>query len=175
MRRGCLFGCGGIVVLGLVACLLGYFVGLPRIQDRVADDFQEGVSTVVAQGIANSAPGSGTLVITETDLNAQLSDDVQNSDVVSQITPDGISINLEFDESQDREVGYSAVPVAEDGKLVLTQVDAQDGFMERFLPKDKLADAVEDGVNDVLAEQDLELQTIDLEDGQMILSTVPAS
>jgi hypothetical protein len=175
MRRGCLFGCGGIVVLGLVACGLLYFVGLPRFQDKVADDFQEGVSTVVAQGIANAAPGSGTLVITEADLNAQLSDDVQNSDVVSQITPDGISINLEFDESNDREVGYSAVPIAEDGKLVLTQVEAQDGFMERFLPKDKLAEAVEDGVNEVLTEHNLELRSIDLEDGQMTLNVVRAS
>jgi hypothetical protein len=163
------------LVLGLVACLLLYFVGLPRVQDRVADDFQEGVSTVVAQGITDAAPGSGTLVITEAQLNAQLSDDVENSDVVAEITPAGISIELEFDESNDREVGYSAVPVAEDGKLVLTQVEAQDGFMERFLPKGKLADAVEDGVNGVLAEHNLELTSIDLEDGQMILTVVSAS
>jgi hypothetical protein len=163
------------LVLGLVACGLLYFVGLPRVQDRVADDFQEGVSTVVAQGIANAAPGSGTLVITEEQLNAQLSDDVENSDVVSQITPDGISIQLQFDENTNREVGYSAVPIAEDRKLVLTQVEARDGFMERFLPKGKLADAVEDGVNDVLADHNLELTSIDLEDGQMTLTTVPAS
>jgi hypothetical protein len=162
------------LVLALVACGLGYFVGLPRIQDRVADDFQEGVSTVVAQSIDNAAAGSGTYVITDEQLNAQLSDGVENSDVVAEITPDGISIQLEPDEGGNRDVGYSAVPTVVNGKLELTNVEAE-GWMERFLPKDKLADAVEDGVNDVLADNNLDLASIDLEEGQMTLSAVPAS
>jgi hypothetical protein len=171
MRRGCLFGVGGVLVLCLVACGLLYFVGLPRIQDRIADDFEEGVATVVA----DAAPGSGTFVITEEALNDKLSDDVENSDVVAEITPNGISIDLSIEESGDREVGYSAVPVVEDGKFALTDVEAHDGFMERFLPKNKLADAVEDGVNGVLAENNLELTNITLGDGQMTLTAVPAS
>jgi hypothetical protein len=175
MRRGCLFGVGGVLVLCLVTCGLLYFVGLPRIQDRVADDFEDGVSTVVAEGIANAAPGSGTMVITEEQLNDKLSDDVENSDVVSEITPAGISIELNLEESGDRNIGYSALPIAQDGQLVLTEVEANDGVMERFLPKVKLADAVEDGVNGVLAEHNLQVVDVTLGDGEMTLTTAPAS
>jgi hypothetical protein len=175
MRRGCLFGCGGFIVLGLAACLLLYFVGLPRVQDRVADDFQEGVSTVVADGLdAAIAEGSTSFVLTEAQLNSQLSDDVEDSDVVANITPDGISIDLQVQNSSDREIGYSAVPTVVDGKLELTNVESE-GWMERFLPKDKLADAVEDGVNGVLAERGLVLTDIALGEGEMILTAAPAS
>jgi hypothetical protein len=174
MRRGCLFGVGGVLVLCLVACGLLYFVGVPRIQDRVASDFEEGVSTVVAEGLANAAPGAGTMVITEEHLNDKLSDDVENSDVVSQITPAGISIELNLEEGGDRDIGYSAVPMAQGGQLVLTEVEANDGVMERFLPKEKLADAVEDGVNGVLAEHNLQLVDVTLGDGEMTLTVAPA-
>jgi hypothetical protein len=172
MRRGCLFGCGGVLLLCVIAVGLGYFVGLPRVQDRVADDFQEGISTVVADGI-NQGAGTGQFVITEEQLNAKLSEDVEDSDVTSEITKDGISINLQTDNA-GRDVGYSAFPEVVDGKLELTNVEAE-GFMEHFMPKDKLADAIEDGINETLAADSLVLTDITLGEGEMTLQAAPAS
>jgi hypothetical protein len=91
------------------------------------------------------------------------------------ITESGISIELQPDDSGNREIGYSAVPTVDGGKLKLSNVESHGGFVEHVLPKDKLANAVEDGVNGALAERNLVITDITLRDGAMILTTAPAS
>jgi hypothetical protein len=174
-RRGCLFGCGGLLILCVVALGLGYFIGLPKVQDAIANDFQDGIATVVTDGITSGNQSTGVLVITEDQINSVLNTDVENSDVSSQITPNGVSIEFTYRNDNSDPIRYSAVPVVSNGQFKLTDVEATNGFMERVLPKDKLANAIEDGVNDTLAEHNLQLASIDLEDGQITLQAVPAS
>ncbi len=178
LRRGCLFGCGGLLIVCIVALGLGYFVGLPRAQDAIADDIGDGVATVVAQGIINADPSTGQLVITEEQLNAKLGSDVNNADVTTQIDSSGVAIEFSFRDDNSDPIVYSATPtVDENGHLVLTNTQTTNGnvIVDKFLSKDKLANSIEDGVNGALDEQNLKIAKIDLEDGQVVITAVSAS
>jgi len=157
---------------------LGYFVGIPRVQDAIADDIGDGVATVVADGITSADPSSGQLVITEDQLNAQLGNDVNNADVTTQIDPSGVAIEFSYRDDKSDPIRYSATPAVDDnGKFVLENVQTTNGngFIEKFLPKDKLADSIEEGVNSALEARNLKISSIELQDGQVIINAVPAS
>jgi hypothetical protein len=177
-RRGCLYGCGGLLILCVVALGLGYFIGLPRVQDAIADDIGDGISTVVSDGIVGLNPSSGEFVITEQQLNEKLTSDVNNADVTTQIDPSGVAIEFSYRDDNSDPIRYSAVPSVDDnGHFVLNEVQTTNGngLIERFLPKDKLADSIENGVNGALDAENLKLSNIDLQDGQIVLTTVSAS
>jgi hypothetical protein len=178
MRRGCLFGCGGLLILCIVALGLGYFVGIPRVQDAIADDIGTGIATVVADGITNADPQSGQLVITEEQLNAKLGNDVNNADVMTQIDPSGVAIEFSYRDDNTDPIRYSATPaVDENGKFVLENVQTTNGngFIEKLLPKDKLAESIEEGVNGALEAKNLKIANIDLQDGQVVITATQAS
>jgi hypothetical protein len=178
LRRGCLFGCGGLLILCIVALGLGYFVGLPRAQDAIADDIGDGIATVVAQGIVNADPSTGQMVITEEQLNTQLGSDVNNADVTTQIDSSGVAIEFSYRDDKSNPIRYSATPTVDgNGHLELTDIQTTNGngFIEKLLPKDKLASSIEDGVNGALDEQNLKIGKIDLQDGQIVITAVPAS
>ncbi|MFL5760689.1 MAG: hypothetical protein ACJ789_13255 [Thermomicrobiales bacterium] len=176
LRRGCLLGVGGLLVICFLACGLGYFVGLPKIQNNIADNFQDGIATVVATSVADANASPGQLIITERQLNEKLNADVENGDVATQITESGVSLELNYRDDRTDPIRYSALPtIDENGHLELTDVAASEGFMERLLPKDKFANAIEDGVNSVLDENNLMLADIELTDGELTLTTVQSS
>ena len=124
-------------------------MGLPRAQDAIANDIGDGVATVVAQGIISADPSTGQLVITEEQLNSKLGSDVNNADVTTQIDSSGVAIEFSYRDDNTNPIRYSATPtVDENGLFVLTNVQTTNGngFIERLLPKDKLASSIEDGV-----------------------------
>jgi hypothetical protein len=178
MRRGCLISV--LVVLGLcvVGCGLGYFVGLPRIQDAFADEFEDAISTEVANqipSIGGQPPAPGTYTITEASLLQSLQDEAEGGnveDVLVSITPNGIELGFD---TGGQDVVYSGGVEAEDGRLVLTDFEANNEGLEFIFPADKMGEAIEDAVNNYLEENNLQLAGVELTDGEMILEIEEAA
>ncbi len=179
MRRGCLLTVVGILALCLVGCGLGYFVGLPRFRDSVRDGVQDAISTQVAIQIPAAAGGKaapGSYTITAAELQERLLQDVDSDtvdDIVIRITPAGFEFGLTT--SGDRETTYTGLPVVGAGKLSIINMETTSDFLDFLFPSDDLAEAIENAVNNYLVENDLELDSISLEDGAITLVTVPAA
>ena len=176
-RRGCLIGVVGVLAVCVLGCGIGWFVVLPRVQDAVADPIGERIGTTVAEELAaapGAAPRPGTSVITAEDLTDQLADEIAGSsgiqvdDATVRIDPTGVELALAYDQG---EIVYTAQLAAEAGRLVVRDVDASQDFMRFLLPADKLAGAIEAGVNGYLAANGLRLVDLELTDGAMTLTT----
>jgi hypothetical protein len=178
MRRACLVLVIGIVGLCVLACAGGYFVALPRARDRARDDVRDAFSTEVAAQIPRTngsvKPGSYTLTQAELqqDLLANLSSSRVN-DIAIAISPTGIRFGVTADGGQ--ETTYTGVPVAEAGKLKMTQMDTSSGVLELVFPADDLGKAIEDSVNGYLAENNLTLSSLTLGDGKITLHVAASS
>src|SRR3954468_12775119 len=75
VRRGCLFGITGILGLCIASCLFSYFVGLPRLHDRIREPIDDAVTTEISRQIQpfpNATVAPGTYVIRADQLNAGL-------------------------------------------------------------------------------------------------------
>jgi len=176
-RRGCLIFSGAVLGLCLIACVLGYFVGIPRFQDAIKDDVEGAVSTEVSrQFTAASTPsGPGRYVITEQSLTERLraeSDNDNNQDIAVRINPSGLEVAL-VTENQD--ITYSGQLVAVDGRLEVQNMTSNNDFIEFLFPPDQVANAIEGGVNNYLGANNLRLTSLEMRDGELILETEAAS
>jgi hypothetical protein len=179
MKRGC---CISVIVLFLI-CVIGvillWFVGRPWLQDQAQEGIRDAISTAVAEQIPAPPSGTiepGTYTLTEAalqqEINASL--DAQNvDDLVIDITPTGLSIELVAEGDQD--IRYSGTPTAVGGLLVMTNMEASDSFLEWFLPADDLGDAIEEAVNTYLANNNLTLADLDMTDTELVLVTESAT
>lgn len=74
--------------------------------------------------------------------------------------------------SQGQSFEYTATPVAENGRLELTSVDSTGGgFVEQVFPSDKLAGAVEGGVNSYFDANGLEIVGVTAENDELVIET----
>ena len=178
LRRGGLFSSVAVLGLCVIACAVTWFVGVPAFQDAVREDVEDGVATEVARRIPRTARGAaqpGSYVITQESLRRQLmaeAEDTNAQDVVLQITPSGLELGFT---TRGQDVTYSGTPVAEDGRLVIRDIQTDTDWLGFILPADDLAQAIEDGVNGYLAENRLRLDAVELGDGAMTLTTGPAA
>lgn len=178
MKKGCLIGASVVMVLCLVACGLGYFVGLPRLRDSVRDGVRDAISTEVAIQIPAGAGGTaapGTYSITAQELQQSLAANVNNStvdDIIVRINQGGFEFG--FKTSGGQETTYSGVPTIVDGKLVMTNMHASDGRLNWFFPAKDLGKAIEEAVNTYLAANNLSVSDLTLEDGSVTFDTVAA-
>jgi hypothetical protein len=178
MRRGCLIGSVGTLALCLVVCGLGYFVAIPRVRDTVRDGMRDALSTQVAIQIPAGVDGSaepGEYTITAADLQDQFvanTEDGSVQDVFVRISPSGIEIGLTA--SADQEAVYSGFPLAEDGDLVMSNMTTNNEVLDFILPADDLGTAIEDAVNNYLAESGLVLDSLKLSEGELTLETSAA-
>src|SRR5215218_1507993 len=176
MRRGCCLGVVGLLVLCLIACGVGYFVGIPRVRDSAKDGMEHAISTTVAEQIPPARAGGtarpGVYEITEDELQREISGnvDVQNvEDFVIDLSPTGITFRIKTNGNQD--LTYSGTPVAENGQLKLENMEASEGFLDWIFPADDLGEAIEDAVNNYLAQNNLELESLDLTNEALTLDT----
>lgn len=159
----------GLVLVLCVACVgLGYFVAIPRVKDGVQTGINEAVATNVAPLIAGIgvAPAPGTYTLTEAQVNQQIqASGADLKDLRFEITPNGLEI--QFGE-QGQDVGYTAQVSAVDGKI---QVDSADvtGIPTWIVPASAISDGIEDGINNYLAEHNLVVTSVTLQDGSMTL------
>ncbi len=172
--RGCLLSIGVLALLALLCCVVGWFVGLPRIQDSIADGISEGLSTEVAELVASSGVPqgeAGTYTISMADLEQRMrSQGAQNVDDMG-FTAESGTLELSFG-SQGQSFDYSGVPVAQDGRFELTDIRTTGGgFLENLFPADKLADAVEGGINRYFEAQGLRIVGVTAENDELVIET----
>jgi hypothetical protein len=72
-------------------------------------------------------------------------------------------------------VTYSGFPVAANGRLEMTNMESSEGFLDFLFPADELGKAIEDAVNTYLAQNNLQLDAVELADGELTLVTVASS
>lgn len=177
-RRGCLFGCTGVIALLLLVCALSWFVALPRIQDRLRDDLSNGLSTQVASQFQSQMPDGatlspGTYTLSLASLEQQITSQFSDQPI------DDFSIRAEGSElvlsvgASGQELQYRGTPqVNSNGDLELTGMSATNSTAEFFLPADKLGDALEQGVNGYIGSQGLQLQDVRVEGDQLVFDVV---
>jgi hypothetical protein len=136
---------------------------------------RHGLSTEVARQLP-ATPGRGVAPgdyqITEQELQERLSNSADSGNVeriVVHLTPAGIEIGLD---SRGRSFSYTGVPVAENGLLVMRDMSVDNGLLGFFLTPDALGNAIEDAVNDYLADNGLRLAALQLDNGVMTLTAV---
>lgn len=176
MRRGLMFGCFGLLGLCVICAGVGYFAGLPRVRDGLRDGVADFGATEIAEIFAvPGAAGPGTYLLTEADINARIqaeNPDAQNiDDWLIDITPAGYDVG--FTASGDN-VTYSGNLIAEDGRLKVTNTEADASFFEWFFSAGAMGDAIEKTFNTWLDANNLTLTDVQLGDGEMTLVTQPA-
>jgi len=176
-RRGCLIAVGSLAGLLLLCCVVGWFVGIPRLRDSVSEEVSEELSTQIASQL-DSVPGdldAGTYTLSVADLRSQIDANLDSStasDFDISVDPQGIAINFE---SNNQQIGYSGVPVARDGDLVIDDMTVDNDVLGFLLPADRAAGIIEDSVNSYFAARDLDIEGIDLGNDEITFTTVDAA
>lgn len=161
----------------MFACVLTVALGIPAARRGVRNAMRDALSTEVARQIPAPAGGSvapGEYTITEQSLQQSLSENVTSSnaqDTFVHITPTGIQLGVT---SRGQDALYTGTPVAENGRLVMQNMDVNSRFLNFILPADDLAKIIENAVNNYLTQNHLRLEALQLADGAMTLRTVPA-
>jgi hypothetical protein len=158
------------VLLGLcILCVgLGYFVAIPRVKDGVEDGVDQAVATYVVPQIAgiDVTPEAGTYTLTDEDINNQIqTGNTDLQDLRFLITPAGLE--LRFGE-QGQDVAYTAQVSAVDGKIDIQAADL-DGIPTWIIPTGAISNGLESGINDYLAENNLTVSSITMQDGSMTM------
>jgi hypothetical protein len=158
------------VLLGLcILCVgLGYFVAIPRVKDGVEDGVDQAVATYVVPQIAgiDVTPEAGTYTLTEDDINNQIqTGNADLQDLRFLITPAGLE--LRFGE-QGQDVAYTSQVSAVDGKIDI-QAAELDGIPTWIIPTGAISNGLESGINDYLAENNLTVSSITMQDGSMTM------
>jgi len=160
----------------LLCCVVGWFVGIPRLRDSVSEGITDELSTQVASQLDN-VPGSldaGTRTLSVADLRQQIDANLDSSTASNfdiSVDPQGIAINFE---SNSQQVGYSGLPVAQDGRLVIEDMTVDNDVLGFFLPGDRAAGIIEESINGYFAARDLEIESIELGNDEITFTTVPA-
>lgn len=168
MKRVLLITLAAVLIL-CVACMgLGYFVAIPRIKDGVEDGVNEAVATYVAPEIAGIgiAPEPGTYTLSEDQVNDRIkTGDASLQDLRLDITPAGLEMH--FGE-QGQDISYTAQVSAVDGKIDIQNADLT-GIPTWIVPTGAISNGVEQGINSYLAEHNLIVTSVTLQDGSMTL------
>lgn len=175
-RRGCLIAVGAMAGLLLVCCALVWFLGIPRLRDNIADTLSDELSTQVASQL--ETPGGdlppGTYTLSVEDLQDQLEESIDEStasDFGISVSPSGIEIGFT---SGTQDFGYSGMPVARDGRLAIDDMTVDTDFLGWIMPADRVAEIIEDGINEYFIAHDLEIESILLGDDEITFTTVAA-
>ncbi len=175
-RRWLLFGIGGALSICVICGLLVTFVAMPRIRDGVQDNIKSAISTEVARQIPSVPGGSaapGTYTITAVSLEETLRSSenkrTETDNAIVRINARQIEIGLD---AQGQDAMYTGVPVVVDGELRMEQMQSTSRVLEFILSPDDLGEAIADPVNAYLANNGLRLESVELQEGQLQLTTV---
>lgn len=173
-RRTWLISLSAILGLCVISCIAVFFIFVPALRDDIRDEVANEVGTEVARQIP-ATPGQqlqpGNYTITQEALQASMRENVEGDDVddvVIRINLSGIEAGFS---SRGREATYTGMPVAEDGRFVMRDTETNSGFLGYLLPAGDFGSAVEDAFNRYLDENDLRLDDIRLDAGEMTLIT----
>jgi hypothetical protein len=176
-RRGCLIAVGSIAGLLLLCCIVLWFFGVPRFQDQIVDEVSQSLSTEIANQV-DTAPGTlepGTYTISLADLerevNARLATEDSTSDFV--ITTEGDLVKVGFS-TGGQELVYTGRPVVQNGEIRIEDMNVDNDVMGFLLPADKVANLIENGLNDYLEARGLQAESVSLAEGEITFTAVSA-
>jgi hypothetical protein len=158
----------------LICCILGWFIGIPRLQDNIADEISKELSTEVANQLDTNGTNlpAGTHTVSVAELQNQIDanmDDSSASDFGISVDANGIEVGFT---SGTQDFSYSGMPVARDGELVIEDMEVSEGWLGRIMPADKVANLIEDGINDYFAARGQRIESIQLGDDEITFTTV---
>lgn len=175
-RGGCLMGCLAGLIIGVVAvAFVAVAIVRPFLQDEVGNELERVFATQIVRQLA---PGAGTpeltagsYTISAAEINAELRQNADDYDPLDdlRITIDPGGLELGFD-AYGSENSYRGGVAVEDGRLVLTDIDAS-GVAERVLPAEDVQEIIERELNDYVAAAGLVVTDVALADGEMTLTT----
>lgn len=176
-RRGCLISLGAIAGLLLICCVLGYFVAIPRLRDSVSDSITEQLSTEVADQLAPPSGNleAGTYTLSVADLQQQIDANTDSSSETNfgiLVTPNGMTIDFD---SGSQTFGYTGVPVVRNGKVELDDMQVDNEALGWIMPADRVASIIENGINDYVSSQGMQVESLELGDNEITLTVVPAN
>lgn len=174
-RRGCLFGCGGLLMVCVIVSGIGWFFGIPRAVDALRDEVADGVSTIVADNVhslySRSELQQGQDVrLSFNALNVELqdaSDDADNLDSLK-IVGRGYDIVMSASVSgQSYDIAFTP-SIGTNGHLNLIKVD-EGGWWQQQTMK-VLGGGFEKSINTWLDENGLVLTDVTVESDAIILT-----
>lgn len=175
-RRGCLISFGALAGLTLICCIVGWFVGVPWIQDEFADELNEGLSTQVAQQLdsvgGEFSPGVYTIDVSAIEQELANLGSLNTDDLDLSVADGQISLQLG---QSGQQVGYSGTLTAANGELVVTDMESTDNFFNFLLSPDRLANAIENSVNSFFEARGLEIAAVTAENNELVIETTEAA
>ncbi len=174
--RGCLIALGAMVSLLLLCCVVGWFFGLPRFRDAIADDLADGLSTEVANVLSDSPGGvqPGTHTLSFAELQRQLDTNVGTSGVDDFVLSMDQGVMTIGFTSGTQEFGYTGTPVARDGRLVMENMKVSDNYLGWVMPADRLGRVIEDGINRYFQGQGLRIDSLQPGDDAITFTVSPS-
>ncbi len=168
-RRGCLVTLGVFVLLIVVCVGVVWFVAIPKVRDGITGGVAHSLSTEVANQFVGTPAKAGTYTLSVADLNKQFEQHVEAVNNAN-IMVDSTHLSLSFT-NNSQTFGYSGTPTAKDGKLVMENMKVDNSTLGWFLPAGKLGQAIETGVNDYFASQGLQIESLQLGNGEITFTT----
>lgn len=167
-RRGCLFGCGGFLLICVLAFAFGWFVFIPRVSDALESSISESMATTVTLEVpsAEKLQQGGEVEFSFASFNEQLQSASTDTGVDSiLITSSGDQMVLRV-ETNGQTLEYGFVPtVTSDGKLELEPHGDGSWLQEQIMGV--FSSGVETAFNTWLEENNLRLVGVTL-DGDSI-------
>lgn len=182
--------CLGCVVLGFIAFRHVVDEVVPDLQDDVSDEMAAVLSEYVSRRIEASARAAGgldavdKLVFRPVDLNvnnllvssapgapSEVGIETGPEGTViygieTRISPSGVTLVLPG-------VTYSAVPVVEEGRIELTEIEAGENLLGFIFSDESFEQAIEGGLNDALRDHGLVPVALSLRSGLMTVDVEP--
>lgn len=159
----------------LLCCVLGWFVGLPRLHNSFENALGNAIDDTIAQRLDPAS--DGTIRIPLSDIEQSIEDNNQDSNTRiegMQISGEGNRIVVRFG-SSGQDWGFSGEPTVSNGRLDIVGMEGDNGFLNRLLPPSIFEHGIEQGVNNALDARGLTLDAVDIQNDALILTVSPAS
>jgi len=146
----------------------------PALRDTTEAGLSDALSAQVDAIDLNALPRSGTVTLTETEINQRLAEtslrDTPVTDPVVSIAPDGLRLDFTL---YGLDNTLSGRPVVDGGQVRVRDV-ALSGPAAQMLSADDAATLIEAQLNRLLVRADARPTAIDLETGRLTVTTAPA-
>lgn len=170
-----MLGCGGFLMLCVIASSIGWFFGVPRVVDSLQDQVSDGVSTIVADSVFSNYSQAElqqgqTLRLGFDALNVELQDASNDSGDLDSIQIVGRGYDIVMSATvtgQTYEIAFTP-SVGPDGRLDLISVD-EGGWWQQQTMK-VLGGGFEKSINTWLDRNGLVLTDVSVESDAIVLT-----
>lgn len=162
----------GVCLLACVGALIWWYTQLgPEIRESA----REYTSTQVA---LHATPTGQSYTVMAEDLERGINQEIQQEgdaafdDVIVELSPQGYRVSLDL---QEQDVYYTGSFSVVDGRIEVTNADADAPVISFIFGADDMAQAVEEGINDYFEAQGLRVVSVEQQQGRVVFITEPAT